>query len=73
MRTQMKKALPRLNRRLPKDFQGGESTWWELSVGISQHIPILKTNPWHQRPGADGVGFEPTVPLRARRFSRPVP
>ena len=21
----------------------------------------------------DGVGFEPTVPLRARRFSRPVP
>ena len=22
---------------------------------------------------ADGVGFEPTVPLRARRFSRPVP
>ena len=22
---------------------------------------------------AEGVGFEPTVPLRARRFSRPVP
>jgi hypothetical protein len=22
---------------------------------------------------ADGVGFEPTVPFRARRFSRPVP
>ena len=23
--------------------------------------------------GAEGVGFEPTVPLQARRFSRPVP
>jgi hypothetical protein len=22
---------------------------------------------------AEGVGFEPTVPLQARRFSRPVP
>ena len=22
---------------------------------------------------AEGVGFDPTVPLRARRFSRPVP
>jgi hypothetical protein len=29
IRTRMKKMLPRLNRRLPKEIQGVEATWWE--------------------------------------------
>jgi hypothetical protein len=28
---------------------------------------------WLTKKMAEGVGFEPTVPLQARRFSRPVP
>ena len=34
------------------------------------HKPLSKIE---IRNVAEGVGFEPTVPLQARRFSRPVP
>ena len=37
MRTQMKKTFPRLNRRLSKEIQGVEATWWEQSSG-SRHL-----------------------------------
>jgi len=41
---------------------------WTLRSGGK---PSIRGN---KPPGqADGVGFEPTVPVRVRRFSRPVP
>jgi hypothetical protein len=47
--------------------------------GTKSCHPCLRYDPLPMCPGwtirllAEGVGFEPTVPLQARRFSRPVP
>jgi integrase-like protein len=42
---------------------------------VQMHLPCNKTNKiiYLMDLLAEGVGFEPTVPLQARRFSRPVP
>jgi hypothetical protein len=45
------------------------SLWVQLGVPS----PRLKIIQFLQYDMAEGVGFEPTVPLQARRFSRPVP
>jgi hypothetical protein len=49
--------------------------WWERKladgVGLASLIPLETRAPVTQV--ADGVGFEPTVGLHPRRFSRPLP
>ena len=36
-------------------------------------VDVIEENGREIEDLADGVGFEPTVPLQVRRFSRPVP
>ena len=57
-------GIARLNR--PRICNG---LYIELYVDVI-HPQIMQQ---YQQLLAEGVGFEPTVPLQARRFSRPVP
>jgi len=58
-------------------FQGVEATGKRrLANGGKKRPDILSKTPKNMNESkvmAEGVGFEPTVPLQARRFSRPVP
>jgi len=59
MRTRMKKALPRLNRRLPKEIHRVEATWWEpwweFVVGIPYEDQMVKAITEKGMAGTDGV------------------
>jgi hypothetical protein len=53
----MKKAFPRLNRRLPNDFEGVEVTWWapwwEFLVEIPYQDQMLEATPNSPTPVTD--------------------
>jgi hypothetical protein len=64
--------LPIYQRRIVADAGGRVKTLFRLFSGqISEFFGRWRTTMYSSM--ADGVGFEPTVSLHPRRFSRPVP
>ncbi len=68
-------GLPMFYRSLLADFDGGVQT--PIASKVLLHMDLIDAGRRGQTSVdvvvADGVGFEPTVGVNPRRFSRPVP